>query len=88
MMELHASIIRRLQKRHSHPGDILDLLYTVTCTPARYIYTKDIWRGMTACRLSRGFLCNLLAFLPTTLLILRVSTAQHNVGGLELYNTA
>jgi len=73
MMELHASLIRRLQKRNYHPGDILDLIYTATCTPAQFIYTKDVWRSLTACRLSRGFLCNVLTLLPTTLLVLRVS---------------
>lgn len=74
MMELHASLIRRLQKRSYHPGDMLDLVYTVTCTPARYIHTKDVWRALTACRLARGFLCNVLVFLPITLAVLRVSS--------------
>ena len=73
MMELHASLIRRLQKRNYHPGDLLDFVYTITCTPARFIYTKDVWRSLTACQLSRGFLLNVFTFLPTTLLVLRVS---------------
>lgn len=73
MMELHASLIRRLHKRLYHPGDLLDLVYSLTCTPARFIYTKDIWRSMHVCRLARGVICNALTFLPITLLVLRVS---------------
>jgi hypothetical protein len=75
MMELHASLIRRLQKRSYHPGDMMDLVYTVTCTPARFISTKDVWRPLTGCRLSRGFLCNVLMFLPLALVVIRVDLA-------------
>lgn len=83
MMELHASLIRRLHKRLYHPGDFLDLVYSVTCTPARFIYNKDIWRSVYVCRLARGLICNILAFLPITLLVLRVSNSVNSFGSVR-----
>ena len=73
MVELHSRLFGRF---HPHPTNLLDLLdivYTATCTPAVLLFTKDVWRMFSSGDQGRAAVSNFLYLLPTFVLITRCS---------------
>lgn len=81
MSEVNAGLMRRALPSPTNLWDILNLIYTATCTTAYFLYTADIWRlflVQQGAREARGLVSNLVYMLPTTINVFRVSQAYQN----------
>ena len=79
MVDVHSQLIGQF---HPHPTnliDLLDIVYTATCTPAVLLFTNDFWRMFLAYDQGRAAVSNFLYLLPTFVLIARCSTTCYRL---------
>jgi hypothetical protein len=76
MVEVNAGLMRRALPSPTNIFDLINLIYTVSCTTAYFLYTADIWRlflVQQGAQESRAAVANLLYMAPTVFNVCRVS---------------
>jgi len=82
MVDLNTAWIRKSLPSPYNIFDLMNLIYNISCTPAYFLATADIWTPFLSnhgAQESRAALCNFLYLLPTIFNICRVS-----IGGYRL----
>jgi hypothetical protein len=77
LLELHGQLMRKSTASPYNVFDLLNLIYTATCTTPHFLVTADAWRPFLVVnpgsQESRAAVCNLLYLLPTFVNVCRVS---------------
>ncbi|KAI2491736.1 Zinc carboxypeptidase [Fragilaria crotonensis] len=85
LTEVNSGLMRRALPSPTNIFDVLNLVYTSSCTTSYFLFTSDIWRlflVQQGAQESRAVVCNFLYMLPTVLNVTRTA-----VGGYRLLLT-
>jgi hypothetical protein len=79
LTEVNSGLMRRALPSPTNIFDVLNLVYTSSCTTSYFLFTSDIWRlflVQQGAQESRAMVCNVLYMLPTILNVSRVSAME------------
>ena len=79
LTEVNSGLMRRSLPSPTNIFDVLNLIYTSSCTTSYFLFTADIWRlflVQQGAQESRALVCNFLYMLPTILNVARVSKRE------------